>query len=87
MQNNQPLRIYLDTCCLSRIFDNQAQSKVRQETEAMILILSRLQDGSWTWISSGILELEVEKNPNEIHRTEIKSWLADAHQDVAVKIR
>ena len=76
------MRIYLDTCCLSRLFDEQTQTNVRRETEAIELILSRLQDGSWTWISSVILRSEVEKNPNEIQRFQIENLLTNAHQDV-----
>lgn len=79
------MRIYLDNCCLSRIFDDQDQSKVRQETEAILLILSHLQDGTWTWISSDILGWEVEKDPNEMHRTHIENLLTDAHQYVAIE--
>ena len=80
------MKIYLDTCCLSRIFDDQTQIQVRQETEAIKLILSQLQDGLWTWISSEILGEEVGKNPNETHRSQIENWLTDAHQDVTIKI-
>ena len=79
-----PLKIYLDTCCLSRLFDDQTETKIRQETEAIQWILSNIQEGAWQWISSSVLRNEVENNPNEIHRSQIESWLIEAHQDVTV---
>ena len=78
------MRIYLDTCCLSRIFDDQTQIRIHQETEAIQRILNRLQDGDWLWISSTVLGREVEENPNEGQRFQIESWLTDANQNVAV---
>ena len=78
------MRIYLDTCCLSRIFDDQTQIRIHQETEAIQWILNRLQDGDWLWISSAVLGREVEKNPNEGQRSQIENWVTDAHQDIAV---
>ena len=76
------MKIYLDTCCLSRRFDNQTQTRVRQETEAIQMILNRFQEGNWLWISSRILVDEIENNPNETERVQIKRWLIHVHQDV-----
>ena len=78
------MRIYLDTCCLSRIFDDQTQIRIHQETEVIQRILNRLQDEDWLWISSTVLVREVEGNPNEGQRSQIESWLTDANQNVVV---
>ncbi len=79
------MRIYLDTCCLSRIFDDQTQTQVRQEAEAIQWILNRFQDRYWLWISSKVLVTEIENNPNEEQRSQIRGWLTDTHQNVAVE--
>jgi hypothetical protein len=41
------MRIYLDVCCLSRPFDNQSQERVRLESEAVLMILHRIETGEW----------------------------------------
>ena len=81
-----PLRIYLDTCCLSRFFDDQAQTRIRQETEVIRWIISHFRAGRWDWISSDALMDEVERNRDLDQRLQIISWLAEAHQTVAVGV-
>lgn len=76
--------IYLDTCCLSRLFDIQTQQRVRQEALAIRRILSQIRAGFWYWISSDALEEEVEQNPNLTHRFQIKDWLTDVNETVPV---
>ena len=82
----QPLRIYLDTCCLSRFFDDQAQTRIRQETEVIRLIISQFRTEHWDWISSDVLVHEVEQNPDSDQRSQIKDLIADAHQTISVGV-
>jgi hypothetical protein len=35
------MKIYLDACCLNRLFDDQSQARVHLETEAILLIFER----------------------------------------------
>ncbi len=81
----QSFRIYLDTCCLSRRFDDQTQIRIHEETEAIGQILNYFQDGHWLWISSGVLVEEIENNPNETKRIQIKRWLIHVDQDISVE--
>lgn len=53
-------RIYLDVCVLSRPFDDQAQARIRLETEAVKLILSHVKQGSLRLIVSPIHLIEIE---------------------------
>ena len=82
----QPLRIYLDTCCLSRLFDDQTQTRVYQETEVIRWIISQFRAGRWDWISSDALMDEVERNQDLDQRLQIISWLTEAHQTIAVGV-
>ena len=82
----QPLRIYLDTCCLSRFFDDQAQARIRLETEVIRWIISQFRAGRWNWISSDALIDEVERNPDLDQRLQITSWLTEVHQTIAVGV-
>ena len=57
-------KIYLDNCVLNRPFDDQSQERIRLETEAIILLFSRLERKEWTWLGSKALEIEIGKAPD-----------------------
>ena len=80
MQTDLPAwTIYLDTCCLSRLFDIQTQPRIRQEAEAISRILDHIRAGYWYWLSSSVLVVEVERAPDPGQRSEIMNWLTIAH--------
>ena len=83
--NLQRLKIYLDTCCLSRFFDDQTQPRIHQETEVIRRIISQINSGHWHWISSDVLVDEVEQIPDLDQRLQIRDLMADAHQTVSVE--
>lgn len=80
------LRIYLDTCCLSRFFDDQTQARIRREKEVIGWIISQFRDGHWEWISSDVLIDEVEQTADLNQRLQVKSWFTEVHQTVAVGV-
>jgi hypothetical protein len=51
-------KVYLDTCCLNRPFDDQTQMRVRLEAESVLVILARIENGDWVWIGSEVLKDE-----------------------------
>lgn len=57
------MRIYLDSCCLSRPFDDQSQSRVRVEVAAVEAIIERCERGDFVWVTSDIVEVEVRRDP------------------------
>ncbi|MDE0398015.1 MAG: type II toxin-antitoxin system VapC family toxin, partial [Candidatus Poribacteria bacterium] len=83
--NLQPLRIYLDTCCLSRPFDDQTQARIRQETEVIGRIMLQFRAEHWDWISSEVLIDEVERISDLNQRLQIKDWLTEAYQTVSIR--
>ncbi|MCZ2123590.1 MAG: PIN domain-containing protein [Anaerolineales bacterium] len=56
------MKIYLDTCCLNRPFDDQRQARIRLESEAVTLILEKIYNEEWEWIGSEVLLYEIEQN-------------------------
>ena len=80
----QSFRIYLDTCCLSRLFDPLTQARVRQEAEAVNRILTYCFSGHWYWIASDVLFNEVNRAPDLEERAQIKTWLTFAHRTVHI---
>ena len=53
------MKIYLDTCCLNRPFDDQRQPRVRLESEAVTLILEKTHKRELEWIGSDVLVYEL----------------------------
>ena len=76
----QVWKIYLDTCCLSRPFDNQTQPRIIRETRSIMQILDCFYEEHWYWISSTVLVHEINQTVNLGQRNQIKRWLARAHQ-------
>jgi predicted nucleic acid-binding protein len=55
------MKIYLDTCCLNRPFDDQRQARIRLESEAIILILEKIHQDEWEWVGSEAVLYEIEQ--------------------------
>jgi hypothetical protein len=61
-------QVYLDVCCLNRPFDDQRQDRIRLEAEAVLLILEHCEAGEWQWISSVVVEEEINNTPDRERR-------------------
>ena len=71
-------KIYLDVCCLNRPFDQQSQARIRLETEAILEIINYCQAGTWTLITSNVLEAEINQTPNQERIKNVKKILSIA---------
>ena len=86
MQQVQNLKVYLDTCCVNRLFDAQIQARVQRETQAITRILDCFLTRQWYWLSSEILEDEVNANPNPERRAQVRSVMEHVNQTFSVRI-
>lgn len=68
-------RIYLDVCALSRLFDDQVQARIRLETEAVKLILSRVRGSDLKLIVSPAHQAEIAAIKNLEERESLKRML------------
>ncbi len=77
-------KIYLDTCCLNRPFDDQTQERIRLESEAVLAVLSRIEKGEWDWIGSEVLIDEIEQTPDtqKLSRARLLSGFIKQSMDV-----
>jgi predicted nucleic acid-binding protein len=66
------IRIYLDNCVINRPFDDQGQERIRLETEAIILLLSRLERKEWTWLGSQAVQIEIAKMPDADQQSRLR---------------
>lgn len=70
------MRLYLDICCLKRPFDDQAQPRVRIETEAALGLLA--EDASRvTFLRSVAHDLENDQKPLAWRAERVRAWLAE----------
>ena len=68
-------KIYLDTCCLNRLFNDQTQARIRLETEAVQAILARFFTSDWQWVTSTVLVHEISKTPDATLRDDMQTLL------------
>ncbi len=78
--------IYLDVCALSRPFDEQNYLRIRLETEAVNLILSKVRRGNYKLLVSPVHIREVEAIPDIVERIELQMFLNKLGEPVKVNI-
>jgi predicted nucleic acid-binding protein len=78
------MKIYLDTCCLNRPFDDQSQERIRLETEAVMIILARFSRKELTWLGSQALEIEIERMPDVESQLRVKRIIEYADQSIPI---
>ena len=69
------MTIYLDVSCLNRPFDDQRQERIRLESEAVMLILKRIEEGELEQVSSEIAVKEIEATPDDDRRERVSQLL------------
>ena len=87
MQRVQNLRVYLDTCCVNRLFDVQMQARVQRETQAIIQIIDRFLTRQWQWLGSEVLEDEVSADSNPDRRAQVRAVMEHVYQTFSVTAR
>ena len=79
-------KIYLDSCCVCRPYDNQKQSRIKCETAAIMQIISHCRSGEWQWIDSKVLRSEINRISNPIKLSFVKALLNSMPQTVFVSV-
>ena len=57
------MRVYIDNCCFNRPYDDQSSLAVRFETEAVLDIQEKIQQGTISLAWSYMLDYENNANP------------------------
>jgi predicted nucleic acid-binding protein len=76
------VKVYLDTCCINRLFDDQTQERVRLEAEAVLAVLEKVERGEWSMVGSEVIDSEVDANPDLEKRAKAQKVLALAGSHV-----
>jgi predicted nucleic acid-binding protein len=67
--------IYMDICALERPYDDQKYYRIRMETVAVELLLSKVRQKEITLYYSPVHDDEIARDSNETRRTEISLFL------------
>ncbi|MBQ9377645.1 MAG: type II toxin-antitoxin system VapC family toxin [Schwartzia sp.] len=65
------MRLYLDTCCYNRPYDDQSQDRIHYESEAVLSILHRSQATDDMILGSDILRWEIGQIPDPHRRFKV----------------
>jgi predicted nucleic acid-binding protein len=76
--------IYLDVCCLNRPFDDQSQSRVRLEAEAVLSILDMAEERKLEIVSSDIIDDELSQMPDDERREKVGLLLTIASSHISL---
>ncbi|HAJ79188.1 MAG TPA: PIN domain-containing protein [Fibrobacteres bacterium] len=79
------MRVYLDVCCLNRPFDNQQQPRIRLESEAVLLILRYCEQGIFEWLTSEIVDFEIEQIKDIIRKGRLQFILSFTTHKIEIK--
>jgi predicted nucleic acid-binding protein len=78
------MRLYLDSCCYNRPFDDHSQIRVRLEAEAVEWILEESRSERFTIVTSDYLSLELIRNPDPSKRADTLAMTSYAGLHVTV---
>jgi hypothetical protein len=68
------MKVYLDNCMFNRPFDNQANLRIRLETESKLHVQERIKLGDLKLVWSYILDFENSQNPFAERKQTIAKW-------------
>ena len=79
-------KIYLDSCCVSRPYDDQTQNRINSETAAIMQIISRFWNGEWQSISSTVLQFEINRISDLTKHSFVKALFTSIPQTIFVSV-
>lgn len=78
------MKIYFDACCINRLTDDQTQTRIRQEAEAIEVLIGLATREPNIWVGSAVLEVEISRNKDAEQRADAESLLAFVKQIVPI---
>lgn len=77
-----PLKIYLDSCCYGRPYDDQTQERIREEATAKMAIQRTISSGIIDLISSEYLIAENNDRRDEVEKQSIETFIYANSKDI-----
>ena len=69
------IKVYIDVCCWNRPFDDQTQTRVHLEAEAILAIASEIERGHYQLLHSEVVDLEIANVPDVRRRERLKELI------------
>ena len=76
MESKSKKKVYLDACALCRPFDDQQNIRIRLETDAVYMILSKIHAQELYAIKSPVHELELSAIKSQLEKKEVMALLS-----------
>ncbi|MBI2760420.1 MAG: PIN domain-containing protein [Chloroflexi bacterium] len=76
--------MYFDVCCLNRPFDDQAQERIHLEAEAVLAIITPIRSRGWDWVSSEVVDFEIDQTPDAEKRWRVHRLADGATRSVTL---
>ncbi len=73
-------KVYMDVCCWNRPFDDQTQSRIHLEAEAVLAIVDDAENGRCQILHSEIVDLEIDNNPDAERRQRLRLLIPRQHR-------
>ena len=77
------MRIYLDVCCWNRPFDDDTQSRVHLEAEAVLAIMEMAETKRLEIVTSDIINEEISRIPDDERREQVELLLQSVSSRVS----
>jgi predicted nucleic acid-binding protein len=71
------MKIYLDVSSLNRPFDDQQQTRIRLEAEAVSLIFEQAERERWVLVSSEMAVIEIDAIPDAARQARVRLLLPE----------
>jgi predicted nucleic acid-binding protein len=70
------MKLYLDTCCYNRPYDDQTHERIHLEGEAVLAIVNKREQTNDEIIGSPVLDFEMEQIENIEKQEKVKNFYA-----------
>lgn len=78
-------KVYLDVCCLNRPFNDQTQDRIRFGAEAVLSVMTRVENGELLSVSSTVVQTEINNNPNQELKLRLQELASAASEFIIVE--
>lgn len=78
------MKIYMDVCCLCRLFDDQMIGRIRLEVTAVQEIIRRCAARESSLVTSEVIEEELSKIPDIRKRLRVRKILSVANESISI---
>ena len=77
-------KIYIDMCCWNRPFDDQTQTRIHLEAEAVLAIVMEIERRRWTLVSSEVVDAEIDIIRSANRRERVRNFVPHRLEQIKI---